>query len=68
MNGAIDILLDEQVIDGLHILILSGISGPNDGADTDRVLVDETDRLFRVDDPASLGAINISILSGESLF
>lgn len=35
MDGAINLFLDQQVIDGLDVLVLSGIRCADDGADLD---------------------------------
>jgi len=59
VNWAIDVLLDQKVIDSLNIFILAGVSCANDDADADCVLVNECDGLFGVNHVAVGCAIHI---------
>jgi hypothetical protein len=68
VDRAIDILLYEKVIDGLDILVLAGVSGTQDDADTDGVLVDELDCFLRVYNIAVRGAVDILCYGKASAF
>lgn len=57
--------LDQEVVDGLDVLVLSGISGTDDSTDTDSVLVDEVDSGLRVDDVAVFRAVNVLLFDIE---
>jgi len=65
VDRAVDAPLDKQVVDGLGVLILAGVSRAQDGADPDRVLVDQVHRLLRVDDEAVLAAVHVLLLDIE---
>jgi hypothetical protein len=58
MDRRIKTLLYKQIIDRLHILILTRVGGPQNHANTNRVLVHQVDRLLRVNDKAVLGAVH----------
>ena len=61
MNWAVNVLLDQKVIDTLDILIFAGVSCANDDADADCVLINECDGLFGVDHVAVGCAVHILI-------
>jgi hypothetical protein len=62
MDGNVKVALDQQVVDGLCVLVLAGVGRAENGADTNGVLVDEIDSLLRVDNVAILGAVDILLL------
>ena len=60
MDGAVDLLLDQEVVDGFDVLVFSRVGGADDGADTDGVLVHELDGLLGVDHEAILSAEDVT--------
>lgn len=58
MNRGVQATLNQQVIDGLDILILACVGGSEDAADTDCVLVDKIDSLLGVDHVSLLGTVD----------
>lgn len=62
VDGAIDAFLDQEVIDGLDVFILSRVRGTQDGTDADGVLVDQADGLLGIDHVAVLGAEGVLLL------
>ena len=65
MDRAVDFLLDQEVVDGFDVLVLAGVGGADDGADTDRVLVDELDSFGGVDHVAVFGAVDVAFFDFE---
>ena len=65
VNGGIETLLLEKVVEALDILILASVGGTQDSADTDGVLIDEFDTLLGVEDIAVLGAVHEPLLNVE---
>lgn len=49
VDGDIDVLGDEQVVDGLGVLVTTGVSGAKNGYNTNGVLVDEINSLLGID-------------------
>jgi hypothetical protein len=62
VDRAIDVPLDEQVIDLLGIFVLSSESCAENGADTNSVLVNQVDSLFRVDHISLGSAVDVLLL------
>lgn len=65
MDWAVDILLDEEVIDGFDILVFTGVCRPDDRTDTNSVLIHQIDGLCRINDVAILGAEDVALLDLE---
>ena len=65
VDGAVDLLLNEKIIDRLDILILASVGCANDGTNTNGILVDEVDGLFGVNDVAVLSAEDVTFLNFE---
>ena len=65
VDRTVNILLDEKVIDCLDIFVLPRIGRADDGADADRVLIDQLDAFFRVDHVAVFGAENVAFFDLE---
>jgi hypothetical protein len=65
VDVAVDIALNEEVIDGFCVLVLAGVGCSEDGADTDCVLVYEFDGFLGVDDIAILCAVDVLFLDIE---
>lgn len=63
MDRDVNVALDQQVVDGLGVLVLASIGGTENGADTNGVLVDQVDGLLRVDNVAILCAVDIPVCS-----
>ena len=65
MDGDVKVALDQEVVDGLGVLVFASVCGTENGANTDGVLVDEVNSLLRVDNVAILRAIDILLLDIE---
>ena len=65
VDGAIDLLLNEEIVDCLDILVLASVSCANYGANTNGILVDEVDGLFGVNDVAVLSTEDVTFLNFE---
>ena len=65
VNRAINVLLDKQIVDSLHILVLSRVGCTNNGADTDGVLVHQVHSFLWVDDISVRGTVDVSLLDIE---
>lgn len=63
MDRDVNVALDQEVVDGLGVLVLASVSGTEDGADTNGVLVDQVDSLLRVDNEAVLCAVDVPVSS-----
>jgi hypothetical protein len=63
MNWAIDASLHQKVVDGFRILVFSSVRSTKNDADTNRVLIDEVDSLFWIDDVSVIGAIDEFLLN-----
>lgn len=63
VNGAVNLLGDEQVVNGLGILVVAGVSGAENGDDTNGVFVDERHGELWVNDEALAGAVDILFLN-----
>lgn len=61
----INITLNQEIVDSLCVLVLAGVCGTQNGADTDGVLVDKVNGLLGVDYVAVLGAVNVLLLDIE---
>jgi hypothetical protein len=61
----VNVTLNQEIIDGLCVLVLAGVCGSQDGADTNGVLVDKVNGLLGVDYVAVLGAVNVLLLDVE---
>ncbi len=62
MNAAIEVLLDQQIVDGLDIFILARVCHAQDDANADCILIHSFDRLFWIDNIAILRAVDIAFL------
>lgn len=49
VDGDVNVLGDEQVVDGLGVLVATSVSGAENGHNTNGVLVDEVNSFLRVD-------------------
>ena len=65
MDGAVDVLLNQKIVDRLHILILASVGGTNDSADTNSVLINEVHGLLGVNNVAVLSTVGIAFLAFE---
>ena len=65
VDGAVNFLLNQEIIDCLDILVLAGIRCANDGANTNGVLIDQVDGLFGVNHVAVLSAEDVTFLNFE---
>ena len=65
VDGAVDFVLHEQVVDAFDVLVFAGVGCADDGTDADGVLVDEFDSLFRIDDKAFVGAVDVAFFDVE---
>ena len=65
VNRRLESLLTEQVVDGLHVLILASIGSTQNAADADGVLVNQVDSLLGVDDVAVRGAVDELLIDLE---
>ncbi len=63
MDGAIDVLLNQKIINGLDIFVFPSVGRPNDSTDTDGILVNQVDRFLRVDHVAIFGAKTIAFFN-----
>lgn len=60
VDGTLDTLLDQEIVDCLDVLILASVGSSEDTTYANGVFIDELDRLLWVDD--------ISILRAEDVF
>ena len=63
MDRDVNVALDQEVVDGLSVLVLASVGGTENGADTNGVLVNQVDSLLRVDNVAVLGAVDVPFSS-----
>lgn len=61
VDGSVQATLDEQIVDSLDVLVLACVSGPEDAADTDRILINKINSLFGINDVSLLSAVDESI-------
>jgi hypothetical protein len=61
----VNVALNQEIVDGLCVLVLASVGGTQNGADTDGVLVDKVDGLLGVDYVAVLGAVDVLLLDVE---
>lgn len=61
VNRNVNVALDQEVVDGLGVLVLASVGGTEDGADTNGVLVNQVDGLLRVDNVAVLCAVDVPV-------
>ncbi|KAI6756732.1 hypothetical protein HG530_011330 [Fusarium avenaceum] len=69
MNGNIDITLNEEVVDGLDILVLAGVGSSENSAHTDGVLVTQINSLIGIHNESIRRAVdellvNLKVASG----
>jgi hypothetical protein len=65
MNIAVDVALNEEIVNSLCVFVLASVSSSEDSANTDGVLVNEVYSLLGVDDVTILGAVDILLLDIE---
>lgn len=65
MDVYVNVTLDQKIVDGLCVLVLAGVCGTQNGANTDGVLVDKVNGLLGVDYVAVLGAVYVLLLDVE---
>lgn len=65
MDVDINVTLNQEIVDSLCVLVLAGVCGTQNGADTDGVLVDKVNGLLGVDYVAVFGAVNVLLLDIE---
>jgi hypothetical protein len=63
MDRAINVPLNEQVVDLLGIFVLASESRAENGANTNGVLVNQVDSLFRVDNVSLRSAVDVLLLN-----
>jgi hypothetical protein len=65
MDGDIETLANEDIIQSLHVLVLTRVRSAKDGADTDSVLVYKINGLLGVNDESVRGAEDEILLNLE---
>jgi hypothetical protein len=65
MDRAIDLLLDQQVVDGLDVLVLARVRCPQDRTNANGILIHQIDRFFRINHVPRLRAVDIFLLDIE---
>ena len=63
MNRTIDILLDQQIINRLHILILPSVCSTNDSTNSNCVFVNKLDSLLGINHVAVLSAEDVALFN-----
>lgn len=65
MDRTIDLLVDQQVVDGFDVLVLARVRGPQDRTNANGILVHQVDRFFRINHIPRLRAVDIFLLDIE---
>jgi hypothetical protein len=56
VDADVEVTFDEEVVDGLYILVFACVRCANDGTDTDGVLVYQIDTFLGINDPSLFSA------------
>ena len=59
MDANIEVTFNEEVVNGLDILVFARVRSANDGTDTDGILVYQIDTFLGINDPSLFSAVYI---------
>lgn len=65
MDIAVNLALDEEIIDSFSVFVLAGVSGSENGTYSNCVLVDKVHSLFGIDHVAIFGAVDVLLFDIE---
>lgn len=59
MNWDIELLLDKEIIDSLHVFVLACVCGADNCTDAYGILIDQINSLLGIDHVTSIRAIDV---------
>lgn len=65
MDWAVDVLLDEEVVDGFDVLVFSGICSSDNSTNTNSIFIHQIDGLRRINHVAILSAEDVALIDFE---